>query len=267
MVKFRAQSNLRSPRYGAEQDHMEAQEWLDLLGCQLAHELTAHDTIRTFVGSHPTLIGNYAEESTRNFISRVVTPLKVSTGTILYEGNVGKSPPQLDAIVWSPILVPAIFENANFAIVPRGSAHGFLEIKSTSYSDTGKDIADKLAYEEELIQPHLKDFKDFFPELKDAVGALGVVCVATKPDKTLRQLVKEKRAVILLNMKNDQLEPNPDGIWTLVNYLLGLRLRWIAYEGRIRVNFPLISSDAPRPKPAKQRKSQARNGRKAKAGR
>src|SRR5262245_58081930 len=165
---------------------MEAQEWLDLLGCQLAHELTAHDKIRAFVGSHPALIGNYAEESTRNFISRVVTPLRVSTGTILYEGNVGKAPPQLDAIVWSPILVPAIFENANFAIVPRGSAHGFLEIKSTSYSDVGEEIAEKLAHEDELIQPRLEGH----------AGALGVVCVETKPNKKLRQLVREKRAVI-----------------------------------------------------------------------
>src|SRR6266498_3446602 len=104
---------------------MEPQKYLDLLGSQLAHELTAHDKIRTFVGSHPDLIGHYAEASTRDFISRVVTPLKVSTGTILYEGNIG-NPPQLDAIVWSPILVPAIFENANFAIVlgeaPMGSS-------------------------------------------------------------------------------------------------------------------------------------------------
>jgi hypothetical protein len=258
MVKFRSQSNLRSPRYGAEQDHMETREYLKLLGRQLAHELTAHDKIRTFVGSHPDLIGDYAEASTRDFISRVVTPLKVSTGTILYEGNIG-NPPQLDAIVWSPIVGPAIFENANFAIVPRGNAHGYLEIKSMSYSSkVGKDIAQKLAHEEKLIQPHLKDLKNFFPQLKDAVGALGVVCVATKPDKTLRRLVEEKRAVILLDMDNGELEPNPAGIWTLVNYLLGLRLRAIACEGRLRVNSQLISSDEPQPKPTKQRHSQAR---------
>jgi hypothetical protein len=237
---------------------MEAQEWLKLLACQLAHELTAHDKIRTFVGRHPDLIGDYAEASTRDFISRVVAPNKVSTGTILYEGNVGKEPPQLDAIVWSPIVGPAIFENANFAIVPRGNAHGYLEIKSMSYSSkVGKDIAQKLAYAEELIDPRLEGH----------AGALGVVCIATNLDKTLRRLVEQKRAVILLNMKNDKPEPNPDGIWTLVNYLLGLRLRAVACEGRIRVISPLISTDEPQPKPAKQRKSQARNGRKAKAGR
>src|SRR4030095_5606067 len=135
--------------------NMEPGEYLKLLGNQLAHELTAHDKIRAFVGSHPVLIGDYAEASTRDFISRVVTPLKVSTGTILYEGNIGH-PPQLDAIVWSPIVGPAIFENANFAIVPRGNAHGFLEIKSTSYRGTGNNIAKKLAYEEELMYPRLE---------------------------------------------------------------------------------------------------------------
>jgi hypothetical protein len=179
-----------------------------------------------------------------------------------YEGNVGKAPPQLDAIVWSPILVPAIFENANFAIVPRGSAHGFLEIKSTSYSDTGKEIAQKLVYEDELIQPHLKDY---FPELKDAVGALGVVCVATKPDKTLRQLVKEKRAVILLNMDNDKVKPTPEGIWTLVNFLIRLRFRAKFFEANIGVNYVGNRSDSPQPKLAKHRHSQARNAGKAKS--
>jgi hypothetical protein len=233
---------------------MESQEHLKLLGNQLAHELTAHDKIRAFVGSHPVLIGNYTEASIRDFISRMVTPLKVSTGTILYEKNIG-NPPQLDAIVWSPILTPAIFENGNFAIVPRGNAHGFLEIKSTSYSNTGKDIADKLAYEEELIHPRLEGH----------AGSLGVVCVATKPDKKLRQLIEEKRAVILLNMDDDKAAPNPAGIWTLVNYLIGLRLRAIACEGLYRVNSQLISPDEPQPKPAKQRNSQARNRGKEKA--
>jgi hypothetical protein len=242
---------------------MEPQEYLKFLGRQLAHELTAHDKIRAFVGRHPDLIGDYAEASTRDFISRVVTPLKVSTGTILYEGNVGKKPPQLDAIVWSPNPVPAIFEGGNFAIVPRGSAHGYLEIKSMSYSSkVGKDIARKLAHEEELIQPRLKDY---FPELKDPVGALGVVCVATKPDKKLLQLVEEKRVVILLRMDNGKLEPNPGGIWTLVNFLTMVRFRARFFEANESVNYAPVSIDAPQPKPAKERNSQARKGAKAKS--
>src|SRR5262245_11742275 len=225
----------RSPRYVAEQDHMEPQEYLKLLGRQLAHELTAHDKIRAFVGRHPDLIGDYAEASTRDFISRVVTPLKVSTGTILYEGNVGKKPPQLDAIVWSPNPVPAIFEGGNFAIIPRGSAHGYLEIKSKTYSSkVGQDIAEKLAYEEELIKPHLKEH---YPDLKGPAGALGVVCLATRPDKKLRQLVEEKRAVILLDMDNGEVKPNPGGIWTLVNFLTMVRFRAREFQAIYAVNY------------------------------
>src|SRR5262249_17046070 len=120
---------------------MEGHEFLVLLANQLARELTAHETIRAFVGHHSVLIGAHSEASLRRFIARVVAPLNVSTGTIVYEGNIGKEPPQLDAIVWSPAPVPAIFEDADFAIVPRGSAHGFIEIKSSSYSGVGNDIA------------------------------------------------------------------------------------------------------------------------------
>jgi len=232
---------------------MDPQKYLELLGSQLAHELTAHDKIRAFVGRHPDLIGNYAEASTRDFISRVVAPLKVSTGTILYEENYGKEPPQLDAIVWSPNPVPAIFEGGNFAIVPRGSAHGYFEIKSSSYKNTGEVVAQKLAYAEKLIVPRLEGY----------IGALGVVCVATKPDKKLLQLVKEKRAAILLCMKNGELTPNPAGIWTLVNFLTTLRFQARAFQATHAVNYP----DEPQPKPAKKRHSQARNGGKAKAWR
>src|SRR5205085_8350715 len=102
---------------------MEGHEFLVLLASQLARELTAHETIRSFVGQRNwVLIGAHAEASLHRFIARVVAPLNVSTGTIVYEGNVGKEPPQLDAIIWSPAPVPAVFEDAGFAIVPRGSA-------------------------------------------------------------------------------------------------------------------------------------------------
>jgi hypothetical protein len=245
---------------------MEPQEYLKHLCRQLAHELTAHDKIRAFVGRHPDLIGNYAEASTRDFISRVVTPLKVSTGTILYETNYGKEPPQLDAIVWSPNPAPAIFEGGNFAIVPRGSAHGFIEIKSKAYSSkVGKDIVQKLSHERDLIHPRLKDF---IPGWGDHFYALGVVCVATRPDKTLRQLVEQKRAAILLDMDdNNEVSPNIDGIWTLVNFLILLRRRARLIEAVQDVNYLPVSPDAPQPRLVKQRNSQTRNGRKAKAGR
>ena len=161
--------------------------------------------------------------------------------------------------------MPAIFKGGDFAIVPRGSAHGYLEIKSKSYSSkVGQDIAEKLAFEEELIQPHLKERH---PELKGPVGALRVVCLATKPDKKLRQLVKEKRAVILLDMDNGEVKPNPDGIWTLVNFLTMVRFRAREFQAIYAVNYVSNRSDEPQPKPAKQRNPQARNGGKAKAGR
>lgn len=129
----------------------------------------------------------------------------------------------------------------------------------------GKDIVQKLSHEGELIQPRLKDF---IPGWGDHFYALGVVCIATKPDKTLRQLVEQKRAVILLDMDdNNEVTPNIDGIWTLVNFLTLLRRRARLIEAVQDVNYVPVSPDAPRPGLVKQRHSQARNGGKAKAGR
>lgn len=217
---------------------MEGHDFLTALGRQLTRELTEHEEIRYFVGEHPSLIGAYAEASLRRFIARVVAPLQVSTGTIIYEGNISNKPPQLDAIIWSPTPVPAIFENAGFAVVPRGSAHGFIEIKSSSYTGTGRAIAKMLAYDEELIQPRAENY----------IGALGVVCIEQKPDKTLLDLVEQKRAVIMLKRKGNSLLPNPEGIWTLVNYLTKLRLRAKGTEGQWLVNFPFIDTAPTRPK-------------------
>jgi hypothetical protein len=224
---------------------MEGQAYLRMLGEQLAHELTAHETIRKFVGQHHTLIGAYAEASVRKFIARVVSPLRVSTGTILYETNVGQKPPQLDAIVWSPNPVPSIFENGDFAIVPRGSAYGFLEIKSSSYSDTGKEVARQLSFAEELIQSRLKGY----------LGALGVVCIEMEPDKILRQLVKDKRAVTLLTMNGGAMEPSVEGIWTLVNFLTQLRLWAREAEALTFINFLGVDSDVALPKLPDQQES------------
>jgi hypothetical protein len=220
---------------------MDPHLYLELLGRQLAHELTAHETIRDFVGSNSDLIGKYAEASVRSFIARVVSPLKVSTGTIIYEGNIKTKLPQLDVIVWSPAPVPAVFENGDFAIVPRGSAHGFLEIKSSSYSSGAiEEIAERLQYHDELIQPRWDGY----------FGALGVVCVETGSSKKLRGLVEQKRAVTLLRQDGDSLVANPDGIWTLVNRLTDLRLRAKATEGQWQINFPLLDPNKPLPKPA-----------------
>lgn len=198
-----------------------------MLASQLAQELTAHNTIRNFVGMHPALIGAYAEASVIQFIKRIVFPLRVSTGTIIYEGNVGKKPPQLDIIIWSPAPVPAVFENGDYAIVPRGSAHGFIEIKSTDYSSSVKDISTCLDHESELIQPKIEGYR----------GALGIVCLAQKKtSKIMRDLIADNRGLILLKQEGDHTVPNPDGVWTLINFLAHVRLRASAIDGRLTVN-------------------------------
>ena len=207
---------------------------MDALASQLAHELTAHGALRSFVGRNYNLIGAYAEASVRQFIKRVVAPLHISTGTILYESNCGQCPPQLDVIVWSPIVAPAIFESGEFAIVPRGNAHAFLEIKSSNYDCAlGGEIERVLSYQSELIVPSLGAAFDM---------ALGVVCVRSTSvkDPTLDTLVAAKRAVVLMDDDGGRFTPRPRDVWQLIAFLLNVRKRAKVFDGEVKPVYPSV---------------------------
>ena len=207
---------------------------MDALGAQLAHELTAHQRLREFLGHHPTLIGAYAEASVHGFIERVVAPLRVSTGTIIYEGNYGQIPPQLDAIIWAPMVAPAIFESGNFAVIPRGNALAFLEVKASNYNGkVGATIEEKLSHAGDLIWPDLP--VAFQPT------AIGVVCVrlADRADPALDKLVAERRAVVLMEDRDGRFEPCPGGIWALVSFLLRVRHHARALDGKLGPLYPI----------------------------
>jgi len=219
-------------------DHLQSmrmtssQAFMDALACQLAHELTGHGTLRGFVGRNTALIGAYAEASVRRFITRVVSPLQVSTGTIVYEDNFGKNPPQLDVIIWSPTIAPAIFESGEFAVVPRGSAHAYLEIKASHYKNTvGKDIARTIAHGTTLIWPNLG--AAFKP-------AMGVVCLkdTSHRDPALDALVKNGDAVVLMDIQGARIVPRPPDVWTLVSFLLSVRRRAKDVDGALRPKYP-----------------------------
>src|SRR4051812_39366316 len=125
---------------------MTPQEFLEHIKDHLARSLTASNEIRVFT-DNTDLIGEHAEAVVQDLIARVVFPLKVSRGAIVHEQICPDSVPQLDAIVWQPTVLPALFDVGNFALIPRLCAIGFLEIKSSAYSNVGTDIADALEEE------------------------------------------------------------------------------------------------------------------------
>ena len=68
-------------------------------------------------------------------------------------------------------------------------------------------------------------------------GALGLSVSRQSPIRVLRRLVEQGSAVILLALEGDVAVPKTEGIWTLINYLAGIRFRARMLEGRGFVNF------------------------------
>jgi hypothetical protein len=79
------------------------------------------------------LLGAYAESMVRDLVRNIVSPLRVSTGTVV-DYPVNRTAPQLDVVIWAPFPAPALFASGEFAVVPRSSAFGALEIKWSNYS-------------------------------------------------------------------------------------------------------------------------------------
>src|SRR5881628_1880983 len=126
-------------------------EWLHFICEQLGKEWTDLPAVRQISKNHD-LYGAYVEGSVRRFISRFVSPLRTSTGTIVYEDNIGEMSPQLDAIIWHPSPLPPIVEAGEFAIVARLAGLAYLEIKASNYDATvGQGIEKKLSLVDTLV--------------------------------------------------------------------------------------------------------------------
>src|SRR5947209_5073959 len=111
---------------------MELQRHLSDIAIQLVHEIEPVLKIKA-VTSNTDLLGKYAEASVRRLAHRIVAPsMHVSSGTVI-DFPIAECLPQVDMIIWAPYPSPAIFEVENFAVVPRSSAFGVVEIKRSNY--------------------------------------------------------------------------------------------------------------------------------------
>jgi hypothetical protein len=69
------------------------------------------DEIKSFVGSHPTLVGDFAEAQVREFVHQTVFSLRVTHGAIIAAESYGeRRVKQVDTIIWTPNPLPALFE-------------------------------------------------------------------------------------------------------------------------------------------------------------
>ena len=93
---------------------------------ELTNELVPNARIKKFL-TNSAVIGAYAENSVLDFVSRMVDPLKVSTGAVISPELVkaAKQVPQIDVIVWQPNPLPSIFAAGGFGLIPRRASWAF----------------------------------------------------------------------------------------------------------------------------------------------
>ena len=232
-----------------------ADDFWQLCADELVGRLDANQRLKN-ITNNPELTGAFAEATVRSLAAKMAEPYRTSTGSIfshsLYESHqkciAAKLKEkgilkQIDLLIWSALPIPAIFDESGFAIVPWLSVLGALEVKRTSYTGVGRKMTATLDWVEE----HSGGIKEleYLPNGDVATFqvdgkkknirrdhhwlALGVVCVKTKDaksDSLLDDLVKQGRAVILLEeMNNGDLRTNVSHVIHLVNFLAESRRR------------------------------------------
>lgn len=195
------------------------------------------------------MIGAFAEESVKELIKRVVFPYRVSTGSIVSKSLLKSDEDlaQIDCIIWNPSPFPALFEKGNFGLITNQSCIGFLEIKSSNYSNVGKAIELVLKRENEFVEggpPKLRKQKLIPDQLPKS---LGIVCLydKSKSDPKLKELINENRVSVILEHSGDfDLIPNRKGILNLIDFLRHIRRRGQESDGYKSINVDLIENSA-----------------------
>lgn len=200
-----------------------------LLFREVVEELSANSRIRAFT-KNSDVIGAYAEASIYRLAKRILSPYRVSTGAIISpELHVaGNDIPQVDLIAWTPAPLPALFEVESFALIPRRSVIGIIEIKRSNYFQAGAKIAKVLDKAHELTSDRL-GFRR-----RRANWALGIVTLLDKKvsDPILAKQLRSGRTVALLKKVGNLYEPIPDGVRGLINFLSQTRQRGKRVDGR-----------------------------------
>lgn len=217
---------------------LEPSDHLRLLLAELGQEFLQIDRLKKFT-QNTAVIGAHAEAAVGSFIRRVASPLNVSTGTIVDETNVGSrdKTPQIDTMLWALGTAPPLFQQGEFAIVPRGSCFGILEIKRSMYDGAGEKMEQTLTRCRSLLPAVAVttsgDAQDFL---------LGVFCLQeSKSDKRARELVERGDAIVLMRESaTGSFDVDEKSIGTLVNFLIGVRALSLQTQYIAKLNLDLL---------------------------
>jgi hypothetical protein len=128
-------------------------EYWDAYAQAFAQPLQANGLLSRFV-KNPNVTGSYAEAWVRSMTRNMLGHrFRISTGAVVRATDKIRdlSVPQCDLIVWDPSEMPAIFESAEFALVPLFAARAIIEVKRTGEV---AELAEQLNERRKLL-PHL----------------------------------------------------------------------------------------------------------------
>jgi len=217
------------------------EEYLSGIAQQIVHELEPILKVKE-VTINSALLGSYTEAAVRRLIQRVVAPMHVSTGAVI-DYPMPDQLRQIDVIVCEPFPAPAVFEGGEFALVPRSSAFGIMEIKRSNYSDIDHEL-------EEFATDAPKIAATPHPDVGDTRPPGMALCVYSteKPSTRLAKLLGDNTAVAIFHKKT---KDSPEAtvraadVLKLINFLpyVGWRYRMQA----IQPGYPQLKEPGEKP--------------------
>jgi hypothetical protein len=199
---------------------LDVKQYMGALADQFVHELQPIAAIKELT-SNSILLGQYAEAAIMRLVRRCVAPMRVSTGSVL-DFPLPPMLRQVDAIIWAPYPAPALFDVEDFALVPKSSAFGVMEIKRTCYSEVVNELTAFLSAVDArtIVSDPAVTIADY-----NLLPGLGVVCLLDKkPPKKLQAMIEQEKAVAVFSMIDSKLKVRPRDVLVLINFLY--RVTW-----------------------------------------
>jgi hypothetical protein len=179
-----------------------------------AQPIQANGLLSRFV-TNPNVTGAYAEAWVRSLTRNMLGHrFRISTGAVIRECDKRRglsSVPQCDLIVWDPSEMPAIFESAEFALVPLFAARAIIEIKRKRVSKDG-------------FTRQLRERRQLLAKLGPDCPILGVVIRHSQPlfDQECKSNWLAERSTMeppITRLLDGHNEPDTNGIMAFIYFL------------------------------------------------
>ena len=208
---------------------MDLPEYLGTVASQLVSELTPILAIKG-VTANTDLLGKYTEASIRSLVNRIVHPMHVSTGAVL-DHPIPTPLRQIDLVIWAPFPAPAIFEVGGFALVPKSSAFGVIEVKRSNYSGVEESLESFLA---DVRTNKIVAEPSGVKADHGGIPGLGVISVLEAPPSArLQALIAHRSVVAIFERAGTKVQVRAKDVLILVNFL-----HYVTWRYRVQGSAP-----------------------------